>query len=55
MIIVCLACNITLPRRRGSRPDGTRFVNGSGDEMSGMTGRKLIQNQPEEANQNKND
>ena len=24
MIIVCLTCNITLPRRRGSRPDGAR-------------------------------
>ena len=26
MIIVCLTCNITLPRRRGSRPDGTRWI-----------------------------
>ena len=26
MIIVCLTCNITLPRRRGSRPDGTRLL-----------------------------
>ena len=26
MIIVCLTCNITLPRRRGSRPDGARFI-----------------------------
>ena len=26
MIIVCLTCNITLPRRRGSRPDGTRLI-----------------------------
>ena len=26
MIIVCLTCNITLPRRRGSRPDGTRYI-----------------------------
>ena len=25
MIIVCLTCNITLPRRRGSRPDGARY------------------------------
>ena len=25
MIIVCLTCNITLPRRQGSRPDGTRY------------------------------
>ena len=25
MIIVCLTCNITLPRRQGSRPDGTRI------------------------------
>ena len=25
MIIVCLTCNITLPHRRGSRPDGTRL------------------------------
>ena len=24
MIIVCLTCNITLPRRRGSHPDGAR-------------------------------
>ena len=26
MLIVCLTCNITLPRRRGSRPDGARFL-----------------------------
>ena len=26
MIIVCLTCNITLPRRRGSRPDGARYI-----------------------------
>ena len=26
MIIVCLTCNITLPRRRGSRPDGARYM-----------------------------
>ena len=25
MIIVCLTCNITLPRRRGSRPDSARY------------------------------
>ena len=24
MIIVCLTCNITLPRRQGSRADGAR-------------------------------
>ena len=29
MIIVCLTCNITLPRRRGSRPDGARLQGSS--------------------------
>ena len=26
MIIVCFTCNITLPHRRGSRPDGARLI-----------------------------
>ena len=26
MIIVSFTCNITLPRRRGSRPDGARYI-----------------------------
>ena len=31
MIIVCLTCNITLPRRRGSRPDGARWGSNRGN------------------------
>ena len=42
IIIVCLTCNITLPRRRGSRPDGARYSSGFDKLMAQHWPKELL-------------